>query len=581
MSLADDFIADAGPQAKAAPSGSLADQFIQDAAVAPSANTKSQTGASGSWANAGASGSWANPVTPASKMLQGVADPVEGGAQLLTHLLPSGVVNAGNSFNNLIADKTGLVSPIPAGGMDALVSNNEKTYQADRKAAGESGFDGYRVIGNILSPANLALASKLPTAATTMGRIAAGAMGGGVSAALNPVTSGDFWSNKGNQVATGAAIGGIMAPVASAVSRLISPNASNNADVNLLKSQGVQPTIGQTLGGWANAAEEKLQSVPILGDAIAAARMRARDQFNNAAINRAVAPIGQRVEGGGQEAVTQAGDLLSQAYTRGKNAMGNFRIDPQGNAELQNLQQMVQTLPPKEQGVFNSMWQKFQGELTPNGSLLADGYKRIDSALGSNARQFSGSQDAYQKQLGDALSEFQRVITDSGRRANPQAAQILDAADAGWSNLVRIEGASKAAMNSKGVFTPAQLNMAARQADTSVRDRATARGTALMQDLASAGQSVIGNKVPDSGTAGRLLTPTGIGALLGGYAYNPMIPAGILTGAAAYTPPMQSILRGLLSSRPQGAETVSDALRQAAPLLAPAGAQIGLGLLNQ
>ena len=52
-----------------------------------------------------------------------------------------------------------------------------------------------------------------------------------------------------------------------------------------------------------NAAEEKLMSIPVLGDAISSARTASREQFNNTAINRAVAPIGARVEGTGQAAV--------------------------------------------------------------------------------------------------------------------------------------------------------------------------------------------------------------------------------------------------------------------------------------
>lgn len=82
-----------------------------------------------------------------------------------------------------------------------------------------------------------------------------------------------------------------------------SPNASTNADLQLLKGAGVQPTIGQTLGGWVNSIEEKAQSLPIVGDAITAARNRAKEQFNNADINRASGAVGVNVPGAGQDAV--------------------------------------------------------------------------------------------------------------------------------------------------------------------------------------------------------------------------------------------------------------------------------------
>jgi hypothetical protein len=154
---------------------------------------------------------------------------------------------------------------------------------------------------------------------------------------------------------------------------------------------------------------------------------------------------------------------------------------------------------------------------------------------------------------------------------------MMKAADTAYANLVRVEGASKNALQSGGLFTPGQLGSAVRQADQSVRDRATARGTALMQDLAGAGQSVLGNKVPNSATADRLMLGAGG---LGAYALNPAIPAGLLGGAGLYTSPIQSLLRGAVTARPQAAQAVRNTLLQASPGFVPAGAQIGLGLLN-
>ena len=87
-------------------------------------------------ASPGASGSWAPPATRMGKIGQGIVDPIDGGAQLLTHLLPDGVVNAGNSLNNWLADKTGLLAKLPPGGIDAQISSNEKSYQSSRRYRG-------------------------------------------------------------------------------------------------------------------------------------------------------------------------------------------------------------------------------------------------------------------------------------------------------------------------------------------------------------------------------------------------------------------------------------------------------------
>lgn len=508
---------------------------------------------------------------------KGLRDPIDGGAQLLTNLLPGGVVQAGNNLNNWLADKTGLVGRLPEGGVDQQVRQQEASYQAQRGP--DAGVDWARIGGNVFNPANLALASKLPAAASTMGRIGVGALGGAASAAMNPVTQeGGFAGNKMQQVGIGAAGGALVPALTAGIGRIVSPAASLNPELQLLQREGVRPTIGQALGGRWNATEEKLQSLPLMGDMISKARNNAREDFNRAALNRVTAPIGTKASETGQAGVQQAGDMVSNAYTQAKNQLGNFRLDRQGVGELQKIRQMADMLPDETaRGQFQKLWGTLANDISPNGTIKAEAFKRIDSKLAKEAARFSGAPDAYQQQLGDALGEVRTSITQNALRANPNAAAMMKAADTAYANLVRVEGASKNALQSGGLFTPGQLGSAVRQADQSVRDRATARGTALMQDLAGAGQSVLGNKVPNSATADRLMLGAGG---LGAYALNPAIPAGLLGGAGLYTSPIQSLLRGAVTARPQAAQAVRNTLLQASPGFVPAGAQIGLGLLD-
>jgi hypothetical protein len=520
------------------------------------------------------------PPTRLEKVGRGMMDPINGGAQLLTNLLPDSVVQAGNKLNNWLADKTGLVAKLPEGGVDEQVRQNEAAYQAQRQAAGESGFDGYRTIGNILSPANLAAPTGSGVAALGIGgRVGIGAASGALSGAMAPVSNGNFWSEKGKQVGTGALVGGAVPAVTGGVARVISPNASKNASLQMLKSEGVQPTIGQALGGRWNSLEEKLQSVPIVGDAIANARGNALTQFNQAAIGRATGPIGAQVNKVGQDGVREAGDAISKAYDDALGGITGVQLDGQFNQNLMQLRGMAQGLTSSMKQKFNdAVNQTLLRKVSRNGTILPDDYKAIDSELGNMAARYGKSQVASEQELGDAVTQLQSLLKQQMVRSNPQVADQLQAADQAWANLVRVEGAAKAAKNNEGVFTPAQLNMAAQTADQSVRKRAVARGTALMQDLGNAGQSVIGNKVPDSGTAQRLMY--GVGALSTGL-YNPLIPAGLLGGAAMYTSPMQRALVGAASARPALAQPTADIFRKSAPLLIPAGAQLGLGVLDQ
>lgn len=521
-------------------------------------------------------------ISRVEKVLRGVADPVDGGAQLLTHLLPGGVVNAGNRLNNWIADKTGLVGKIPEGGIDQSIAEQEKAYQAKRAAAGESGFDGYRVLGNVISPANAAIASKIPVGATLASRVGFGAVGGAGTSLLNPVAGDDFWSGKGQQVATGAAFGGAVPVVAGGVSRIISPNASKNANIDLLKAEGVRPTIGQTLGGRWNALEEKAQSLPIVGDAITLARQRSGQDLNAAAYRRALDPIGVKLPASvqlGGDAVEFTRKSLGQAYDDLLPKIATQADDPFVSS-LSNLKAMVSgsAMDPKYSAQFEKILNtrvldKFQGQNAMTGQTLKD----VQSHLTNEIKRFGASQDPDARLLSQALKEVGASLDDLVIRSNPQYADQLKAINTGWANFKRVQKAAGYLGADDGLFTPAQLQGAVRAADRSKDKARFAEGNALMQDLSGAGKAVLTNKVPDSGTAARAMY--GVGALASGIV-NPAIPAGLLGGAAMYTPQAQALLRTLASSRGQSAEAMADALRQTAPFLVPGGAQVGLGLLN-
>lgn len=523
------------------------------------------------------------PQTRTDRIIQGAVDPINGGAQLLTRMLPEGVVKAGNRLNNAIAPYSGgLIAPLPEGGVDQQVRENEIQYEAQRRAAAggqDPGFDGARLVGNLLSPANLALGAAAPVkAAATLGaRVGTAAATAGASGALTPVTndnSENFAADKLKQVGISAAAGGVSQPVLGAIGRVISPNASTNPLLALLKKEGVQPSVGQSLGGTANKVEQRMTSIPIVGDRIAAARALPQDQLRQAAQNRVTEPIaGAAVKETGFEGVKAVSKQVDDAYDAARNAMGAFRLDQQAAQELGTIRQMVGQLDQKEQRAFVNVWNEIKNDISPNGTIPAGVFKKIDSKIGQDAARFAKSQDPYQQQLGAALGELQKSIQGAAKRQNPQAGKMFDQADEAFANLVRVQQAAKAAVNQEGNYTPGQLNAAVRGSDKSVRGKAVSQGDALMQDLSNAGQRVLGNTVPDSGTAGRL------GSFLTGGAavFDPVITGSLLAGGSlAYSQPAQSALRALVTVRPGQAQTIRNALLQASPALAPAAGQLGL-----
>jgi len=438
---------------------------------------------------------------------------------------------------------------------------------ADIKREGQSAIDQSRIddapllntkagsVGNFIGSAIPAVAASfIPGGQGLAGSIAS-------SAALGAAmpTSGDE-SVLGN-AALGAAGGAAGYGLAKGVARVISPNASVNPQLKLLKDEGVNPTIGQALGGMASRVEQKATSIPIMGDAIVAARSKAIREFNNAAINRATAPIGVTIKGSGQEAVEQAGNALSRAYDDTLAKVPLVPLDTQFTNGLQRLNTSVASLTDPMRTKFESVFRDIVMGRIQNSALTGDVYKAVDSELGMIASRYGKSSLASEAELAERVFDLKTLLKEQMKRTNPQVAAELKAIDTGWANLVRVEGAAKSAKNWEGVFSPAQLNMAVQAADDSVRKRAVARGTALMQDLGTAGQTVLGNTVPDSGTAGRLAL--GGAGLAAGFA-SPAIPIGLASGAAAYLPPVQKALVSAVSSRPDWAIPLSQRVARGA-----------------
>lgn len=148
------------------------------------------------------------PAKTTSGYARGLRDPIDAGAQLLTNVLPQSIVDPVNKLNNWLADKTGLVGKLPEGGVDQQVREQEAQYQQQRANAGEEGFDWGRLAGNVLNPANIAIAAKIPQGATMLGKLGMGGLAGTTFGALQPAT-GDSPENFASEKALQALMGGV------------------------------------------------------------------------------------------------------------------------------------------------------------------------------------------------------------------------------------------------------------------------------------------------------------------------------------------------------------------------------------
>lgn len=171
--------------------------------------------------------------TGARNILQGAADPVVGGAQLIAN-----AVGQGDAANKFVSDK-------------------EKEYQDLRGK--DAGFDILRTLGNVISPLSMATGGVGATA-TTAGRIGQGAAIGALSGGLNPVTEGkSFGGEKAEQVGLGAAMGGAL-PAAWEAAKPVGRVIRNLVDPSL--PGGLERAAGRM--GNVNAGDKRDEIIALL-----------------------------------------------------------------------------------------------------------------------------------------------------------------------------------------------------------------------------------------------------------------------------------------------------------------------------
>jgi hypothetical protein len=520
--------------------------------------------------------------TRAEKVTKGMRDPIDAGAQLLTNILPEPVVNAGNQLNNFIADKTGLLGRLPEGGVNQQITEQEQAYQAQRQAGGEEGFDGYRLLGNIASPANLAIASRLPVAPSLAKSAAAGA---GINVLSQPVVGvgegANFAEEKGKQALVGGIAGPVGDKIARGVSRIISPNASTNPALQTLRSEGVNPTIGQTLGGRFSQLEQKLASYPLVGDLIGKARGNANIQFERAAYNRALKPLGQTLPEGlsGRQALEFTETTLRDNYDNVLNSIGAVVPDKQFNSKVSSLSNLVNGMkvPADKKMEYQAVLDTLDSVKDANGVITSQGFKDLESELGKIASNLGGSKNIFDNRVGPAVKQVQQELRDMLQRQAGPLAKELQKTNQAYSQFKRIQRAASSVGAVDGNFTPSQLQSAVKALDRSKDKGAFARGSAQMQDLSDAGRSVLGDSLPNSGTADRLLLGgSGLAAMM-----EPNIGVPLLAGASLYTQPGQSLLNNLVTRRPGFAAPTAEFIRNNSNYILPGSGAVGMGLLNQ
>jgi hypothetical protein len=501
------------------------------------------------------------------RLLRGINDPFQATAQLLLHsplgrasmAVNKALTSGGGLFPNAVSETIGGASS----SLDTSIQKAEADYQARRGA--DAGIDWTRGVGNVLNPINW-IAPEVG-APGLVANVARGAIGATLS---TPATGTEFAKEKSTQALAGAVGGAVMTPVGNAIGRIISPKV--NPQVRTLMDAGVTPTPGQIMGGAAQRVEDAATSIPFLGDFIKTAQGRGLSDFNTAAYQRALDPIGEKAPRiVGRDGVDAVATKLGDRYDALLPNL-SFTPDAQFAQDFAGLKAMVAQLPPAQAAQFNNIVNTQLGKATSSGLMNGETLKTVTSELLRKARGYASDTSFDNRQLGDALQEMHSTINRTLQRANPGQAAELHAIDTGWANYARIRAAAASQGAHDGLFTPAQLSAAVKAQDKSVAHGNFAKGNALMQDLSDAGKAVLSQKVPDSGTPLRslvgLAATGGLGYLANAHPLGAAATIGGATlGALPYTQVGQNAIAALLTKRPDMAPTVANAIKRGLPLL--------------
>ena len=498
--------------------------------------------------------------------LQRIHDEISGAAG---PSVSSAIVNAEPSFTQThpltMAAISGELEPVA--GLAQWIGIHEPArylhgIEQEARATGRPGVGAAKMageLGSLLLGGELSQGAKY---AAETNPLMTGAITGGVTSAVMPTEMkegenySDFLKHKATDIAEGAALGGAFGKGSQL---LFAPIVGQK--IKALKDIGMtQFTPGQLLsdvpliGPWIRGGEETLSSVPFLGDLIRGGRQNAVEDFNKAIANHVLSPMREATN----QSTKVGHELADEVYNKVTNAYNEIAPELQLNAKFKNpetkqttlatlnnaLKDITSNLTPEDARSVTSAYKKFiidplKSDLTMDGVKFRQAESNLGKAAYSSYRK--GNTD-----MGGAFRELQSHLRGVLAEQNPDKAAELSGIHESFKRWLRLEKAASKRGTEAGVFDPAQFASAV---ESLGGKNATARGKALMQEQADAAEAILGKKVPDSGTARRLMSAT----LLAG---GPSVLAGVplaptLAALPAYSKLGMKYLTRFATERPK------------------------------
>lgn len=453
--------------------------------------------------------------------------------------------------------RTGSISNKEYQDLVGQLRGQQAQFRQDQPVAGAAAEFG----GSMALPAAMVAKPVTRGAGIVSDVLLGGAMGGAAGAGAAQTAE-----EAQSQGVIGTLLGGALSGGLSAAGRLAAPAVRPEAAA--LREQGIPLTPGSAFGGRIQQVEQAAESLPIVGGIVSGAREKQFEKFNVAAYNKVLSNIDPKLKVpqglAGRDAYLFVEKAVQDQYEKSVPSLRvayDSRIEKGFDAIKKRYSGAK--LPEDLRNSFSQYVDALKTDFSANQVISGRRAQAIKQDLRDIANAYS-RETGEKRLLADAYKDLQGLYMSAMRNQNPSVANDLRKADKAFVDFARVQTAMAKTRGEEGVFSPAQLESAVRQQDRSARKGQFARGAAPMQELSGTATSVLGQKVPDSGTAARGMT----GAILtGGVGYVDRL-AGSLT--ALMTAPYYRLgEKAMFAPRPVSFTEAVQRARAASPFAVP------------
>lgn len=416
---------------------------------------------------------------------------------------------AGDS--SLGAFAAGGADQILLGTVDELSGNREQTAAVMRGLAEKYPLEygAGQLTGGITS-------SLLPVGiASKFGRTGGGLLEGvGLNAAYGA------GSAEPGQRMSNAIYEGLMTPITNIFGNVVGktvglPLQGAPARVRLLADKyGINLTPGQMTGG--GGFEQTVSGLPIVGSQIRARRNETLDQFNLAAFDEGLKPIGARVSAPGQTGIAEAQQAVEGAYRDaldGVTLMPDTTFVQQVRGPAYGKLSKLRDVGPELQQEVDSIFTRHAG---PNGELSGEGLQMALQDLQKLKTDYK-TDTRWRTQIAPQLDEISDGYSGLLERQFPENFQKFKQANEAYRNVSILEKAVDTATDGD-MFNPGKLRQATREGTTRFGGKkASARGDRPFNALVMSSLDVIPKKYDDVTLTGRFAAPAVAGGAGLGY----------------------------------------------------------------